>query len=145
MAGPWEKYQSTSVAAPPSEGPWAQYPPPQAEQSPPQQGGDIVSAAEQRFGIPAGLLSAVISKESSGNSGAISGKGAIGLAQVMPDTARGMGYDPEELKRNPALQVEAGARYLKQMLDAHGNVPDALAAYNWGPSNMRKFLRGEKT
>jgi hypothetical protein len=57
-----------------------------------------------------------------------------------------MGYDPEELKRNPALQIEAGARYLKQMLDAHGgNVADALAAYNWGPGNMQKLMRGEKT
>ncbi|HGM5338189.1 TPA: lytic transglycosylase domain-containing protein [Serratia marcescens] len=116
-----------------------------AEQSPPQTGGDIVSAAEQRFGLPTGLLGAVISKESSGNAKAISPKGAIGLGQVMPDTARGMGYDPEELKRNPALQVEAAGRYLKQMLDAHGNVTDALAAYNWGPGNVQKFMRGEKT
>lgn len=116
-----------------------------AEQSPPQTGGDVVSDAEQRFGLPAGLLSAVISKESSGNSKAISPKGAIGLGQVMPDTARGMGYDPEELKHNPALQVEAAGRYLKQMLDAHGNVTDALAAYNWGPGNVQKFMRGEKT
>lgn len=145
MAGPWEKYQSTPADTSPSEGPWAKYQQPQAEQSPPQTGGDIVSAAEQRFGLPAGLLSAVISKESSGNSKAISPKGAIGLGQVMPDTARGMGYDPEELKRNPALQVEAAGRYLKQMLDAHGNVTDALAAYNWGPGNVQKFMRGEKT
>ncbi|KXJ01717.1 lytic transglycosylase [Serratia marcescens] len=142
MAGPWEKYQSTPAAT--SEGPWSKYQQ-QTEQSPPQTGGDIVSAAEQRFGLPAGLLSAVISKESSGNSKAISPKGAIGLGQVMPDTARGMGYDPEELKRNPALQVEAAGRYLKQMLDAHGNVTDALAAYNWGPGNVQKFMRGEKT
>ncbi|EPF7465363.1 lytic transglycosylase domain-containing protein [Serratia marcescens] len=144
MAGPWEKYQSTPAATSTSEGPWSKYQQ-QAEQSPPQTGGDIVSAAEQRFGLPAGLLSAVISKESSGNSKAISPKGAIGLGQVMPDTARGMGYDPEELKRNPALQVEAAGRYLKQMLDAHGNVTDALAAYNWGPGNVQKFMRGEKT
>lgn len=142
MAGPWEKYQSTPADTPPSEGPWTKYQQPQAEQSPPQQGGDIVSAAEQRFGLPAGLLGALINKESSGNSGAISPKGAIGLAQVMPATARGMGYDPEELKRNPALQVEAGARYLKQMLDAHGNVPDALAAYNMGPGNLQKLKDG---
>ncbi|BEO56792.1 hypothetical protein SMQE22_19380 [Serratia marcescens] len=145
MAGPWEKYQSTPTDTSPSEGPWTKYQQPQAEQSPPQTGGDIVSAAEQRFGLPAGLLSAVISKESSGNSKAISPKGAIGLGQVMPDTARGMGYDPEELKRNPALQVEAAGRYLKQMFDAHGNVTDALAAYNWGPGNVQKFMRGEKT
>ncbi|MBH2996310.1 lytic transglycosylase domain-containing protein [Serratia marcescens] len=144
MAGPWEKYKSASVDTSPSEGPWSKYQQ-QAEQSPPQTGGDIVSAAEQRFGLPTGLLSAVISKESSGNSKAISPKGAIGLGQVMPDTARGMGYDPEELKRNPAMQVEAAGRYLKQMLDAHGNVTDALAAYNWGPGNVQKFMRGEKT
>ncbi|STT75313.1 transglycosylase SLT domain-containing protein [Klebsiella pneumoniae] len=53
----------------------------------------LFSANEQRFGLPAGLLGAVISKESSGNADAISKKGAIGLAQVMPNTARGMGYD----------------------------------------------------
>lgn len=145
MAGPWEKYQSTPTDTSTSEGPWSKYQQQQAEQSPPQTGSDIVSAAEQRFGLPTGLLGAVISKESSGNSKAISPKGAIGLGQVMPDTARGMGYDPEELKRNPALQVEAAGRYLKQMLDAHGNVTDALAAYNWGPGNVQKFMRGEKT
>lgn len=144
MAGPWEKYQNAAPAESPSDGPWTKYQQPQ--QSPPQQGGDIVSDAEQRFGIPAGLLGAVISKESSGNANAMSGKGAIGLTQVMPNTARGMGYDPEELKRNPAMQVEAGARYLKQMIDAHdGNVSAALAAYNWGPGNVQKYLRGEKT
>ncbi|MGQ5734203.1 lytic transglycosylase domain-containing protein [Serratia sp. IR-2025] len=144
MAGPWEKYQNAAPAESPSDGPWTKYQQPQ--QSPPKQGGDIVSDAEQRFGIPAGLLGAVISKESSGNANAMSGKGAIGLTQVMPNTARGMGYDPEELKRNPAMQVEAGARYLKQMIDAHdGNVSAALAAYNWGPGNVQKYLRGEKT
>lgn len=144
MAGPWEKYQSTPSVEPSSEGPWTRYQQ-QTEQSPPQAGGDIVSANEQRFGLPSGLLGAVISKESSGNADAISKKGAIGLAQVMPNTARGMGYDPDELKRNPALQIEAGARYLKQMLDAHGgNVPAALAAYNWGPGNVQKYQRGEK-
>lgn len=143
MAGPWEKYQNAAPAESPSDGPWTKYQQPQ--QSPPQQGGDVVSDAEQRFGIPAGLLGAVISKESSGNANAMSGKGAIGLTQVMPNTARGMGYDPEELKRNPAMQVEAGARYLKQMIDAHdGNVSAALAAYNWGPGNVQKYLRGEK-
>ncbi|MGQ5834447.1 lytic transglycosylase domain-containing protein [Serratia sp. IR-2025] len=144
MAGPWEKYQNAAPAESPSDGPWTKYQ--QLQQSPPQQGGDVVSDAEQRFGIPAGLLGAVISKESSGNANAMSGKGAIGLTQVMPNTARGMGYDPEELKRNPAMQVEAGARYLKQMIDAHdGNVSAALAAYNWGPGNVQKYLRGEKT
>lgn len=135
MAGPWEKYQGADQPA--SDGPWSNY-------AQPQQQSDPVSAAEQRYGIPAGLLSAVIDKESGGNHAAASNKGAIGLTQVMPETARGMGYDPEQLRNNPEMQIDAGARYLKQMLDSHGSVPAALAAYNWGPGNVQKYQRGEK-
>jgi hypothetical protein len=54
------------------------------------------------------------------------------------------GYDPEELKRNPVLQFEDGARYLNYMLDAHGNVPDALAAYNWGQVTYGSSCEGRK-
>ncbi len=143
MAGPWEKFQNAQPG-----GPWSRYSAQQAttpEQSPPSQGGDFVSAAEEQFGIPSGLLRALISKESSGNPNARSPVGAIGLTQVMPATARGMGYNPEELARNPQMQVEAGARYLRQMLDSHGSVTEALAAYNWGPGNVQKYRRGEKT
>ncbi|MGK8932011.1 lytic transglycosylase domain-containing protein [Pluralibacter gergoviae] len=135
MAGPWEKYQG--AAQPASDGPWTNYVQPQPQSDP-------VSAAEQRYGIPAGLLSAVIDKESGGNHAAVSSKGAIGLTQVMPETARGMGYDPEQLRNSPEMQIDAGARYLKQMLDSHGSVPAALAAYNWGPGNVQKYQRGEK-
>ncbi|WP_394804135.1 lytic transglycosylase domain-containing protein [Pluralibacter gergoviae] len=135
MAGPWEKYQGAEQPA--SDGPWSNY-------AQPQQQADPVSAAEQRYGIPAGLLSAVIDKESGGNHAAVSSKGAIGLTQVMPETARGMGYDPEQLRNSPEMQIDAGARYLKQMLDSHGSVPAALAAYNWGPGNVQKYQRGEK-
>lgn len=143
MAGPWEKYQSSDTAAPSaSDGPWAKYQQSPQQAAAPEQPGDYVSAMEQRFGLPAGLLGAVISKESGGDASAISPKGAIGKGQVMPATARGMGYDPEEMKRNPQMQVEASARYLKQMIDQQGNIPDALAAYNWGPGNLQKLKSG---
>lgn len=142
MAGPWEKYQAPEQST--DTGPWNRYQAATNDSSAQSQPGDYVSDTERRYGIPSGLLRAVISKESSGNSGAVSPKGAIGLTQVMPATARSMGYDPAELARNPEMQVDAGARYLKQMLESHGNVSDALAAYNWGPGNMQKFARGEK-
>ncbi|MDU5828124.1 MAG: lytic transglycosylase domain-containing protein [Mixta calida] len=144
MAGPWEKYQSSTPDAS-SDGPWSNYQSQQSapQQSPPSSGGDFVSAAEAKYGLPAGLLQALVSKESSGNPDVISPKGAIGLGQVMPATAQGMGYDPEELKRNPEMQVDASARYLKQMIDQQGNIPDALAAYNWGPGNVQRLKRGE--
>ncbi len=102
MAGPWEKYQNRPIDTPPLAEPWTKYPPHTADPASPQNNdGDPVATAEQRFGLPPGLLNAVISKESSGNTGATSGKGAIGLTQIMPDTARGIGYDPDALKRDP--------------------------------------------
>jgi hypothetical protein len=50
-----------------------------------------------------------------------------------------MGYSPAELARNPALQIEAGAKYLSQMLWRFKNIPLALAAYNAGPGPVEKF------
>lgn len=140
MAGPWENYQSSSQPASTS-GPWEKY---QGQQSAPQQGADIVSEAEQKYGIPSGLLSAVISKESGGNPNAVSPKGAIGLGQVMPETAKGMGYNPERLKSDPDMQVDAAGKYLGQMLRQNGgDVTSALASYNWGPGNVKKYQSGQ--
>ncbi|GAA0510833.1 DNA transfer protein [Tatumella terrea] len=114
------------------------------QQSAPQQGADVVSATEQKYGIPSGLLRAVISKESSGNPNALSPKGAIGLGQVMPETAKGMGYNPERLKSDPDMQVDAAGKYLGQMLRQNGgDVTSALASYNWGPGNVQKYQSGQ--
>ncbi|MBS0878390.1 MULTISPECIES: lytic transglycosylase domain-containing protein [unclassified Tatumella] len=138
MAGPWENYQSSSQPGD-SSGPWQNY-----QQSAPQQGADVVSATEQKYGIPSGLLNAVISKESSGNPNAVSPKGAIGLGQVMPETAKGMGYNPERLKSDPDMQVDAAGKYLGQMLRQNGgDVTSALASYNWGPGNVQKYQSGQ--
>lgn len=81
------------------------------------------------------LLAALVWQESRWNPQAVSSKGAIGLTQLMPATARDLGVDP----RDPAANLTGGARYLRQLLDGFdGNVEKALAAYNAGAGRVRK-------
>ena len=90
-----------------------------------------VAHAAAETGLPESLLHAVIKAESNYNPGAVSRKGAVGLMQLMPDTARRYGVLDA---RDPAANVLAGARYLKSLLlmfDA--DLALALAAYNAGP------------
>jgi soluble lytic murein transglycosylase-like protein len=80
------------------------------------------------------LLAALVWQESRWNPGAISPKGAIGLAQLMPATARDLGVNPAD----PVSNLNGGARYLRQLLDQFdGDVERALAAYNAGPGRVR--------
>jgi soluble lytic murein transglycosylase-like protein len=65
---------------------------------------------------------------------ALSGAGARGLLQLMPGTARELGVVSDD----PAANVLAGARYLRQLLDRFGNVELALAAYNAGPTAIER-------
>lgn len=97
--------------------------------------------------VLADLVNAVIKQESGGRQTDASGrttesnKGALGLMQLMPDTARDLGVNPRDAKGN----IEGGAKYLTQLL-AHyqGNIDDALAAYNWGVGNVDKRLAAGK-
>ena len=82
------------------------------------------------------LLKAVMAAESNFDPGAVSHKGATGLMQLMPETARDMYvYDIFD----PAQNIEGGARYLRQLLDQFaGDMKLVLAAYNAGPERVRR-------
>lgn len=99
----------------------------------------------ERHGIPTELFMRLIDAESSWNPNAVSRVGAIGLTQVMPGTAREMGYNPAELARDPYMQLEAGARYFAQQHKTFGDWETALWAYNAGPGNVRKGYKPQET
>jgi len=96
-----------------------------------------IVAAAQAGGVDPNLALAVAEQESGGNQNAVSSAGAIGIFQLMPATAAGLGVDPTDAQQN----IEGGIEFLAQMLyQFGGNVAQALAAYNWGPGNVTKAI-----
>lgn len=91
--------------------------------------------AAREHGLPPRLLAAVAWQESRGRADAVSPKGAIGVMQLMPGTARRLGVDPHDREDN----IRGGARYLRQQIDRFGSVPLALAAYNAGPGAVHRY------
>jgi len=96
-----------------------------------------IESASKNAGIEPELLHAVVKAESNYRTDARSHKGAMGLAQLMPDTAAM--YDARALT-NAHRNLEVGARYLKQLLDQFGQDPQlAVAAYNAGPGAVTHY------
>lgn len=99
-------------------------------------GPEIRQAADE-YGVDGFLVAAVMEAESNFNPNAISHRGAVGLMQVLPSTAQTP--DPEVLK-DPILNVAHGTRYLRRLLKLYdGDLELALAAYNAGPTNVRRY------
>ena len=106
----------------------------------------VITRCASKYGLHPSLIEAVIQAESNWNPDAVSHKGAMGLMQLMPETARLLGV---ENPFNPSENIEGGTRYLAEMLDTfNGRLDLALAAYNAGPtvvSNLGKIPQNRET
>ena len=100
---------------------------------------EAVRAIAEEYHLPEDLVHSVIATESAYDPAAVSGKGAIGLMQLMPETARELAVDP----RDPGENVQGGVSYLKQLLERYAGSRDqlvlALAAYNAGPAAVDRY------
>ncbi|OQA07160.1 MAG: Soluble lytic murein transglycosylase precursor [bacterium ADurb.Bin374] len=103
----------------------------------PEQYLSLIDKYAAKYGIDPALVKQVIAVESGYDEQSVSDKGALGLMQLMPETARELGvtnpFDPEE-------NISGGTRYLAQLLKQNGgNLRLALASYNAGPGAVRQF------
>ncbi len=90
----------------------------------------------EKYQVDPDLARAVMRCESGGNPNAVSSAGAIGLMQLMPGTARGLGVDPKDPRRN----LEGGIKYLAQLADKYdGDYMKTLAAYNAGSGRVDSY------
>jgi hypothetical protein len=96
----------------------------------------VISDISEQYRIDAALVKAIIKAESNFNASAVSPKGAVGLMQLMPSTARDLKvkrpFDPQE-------NIIGGVKYIKGLKASYGDLSTALAAYNAGPGTVRKY------
>ena len=96
---------------------------------------DVARSAARRHSVPVGLFLRLVQRESAWNPAARSHKGAIGLAQLMPGTARLLAVDATDPRQN----LDGGARYLRQQYERFRDWRLALAAYNAGPEAVARY------
>jgi soluble lytic murein transglycosylase-like protein len=121
-----------------SEGVRSLVPAPQAAPAPaaPAEISRAIGEAAQRHAVSPDLAQAVAWQESRFHQNAVSPKGALGVMQLMPGTARGLGVDANDLRAN----IDGGVAYLSHMLQLfEGDLPRALAAYNAGPGAVLRY------
>jgi hypothetical protein len=99
----------------------------------------LADQAARKFSLPESFVRSVMHAESGFQPTAVSPKGALGLMQLMPETAKTLGVDAKDPRQN----AEGGAHYLRELLERYQNDPDqvllALAAYNAGPGAVEKY------
>jgi soluble lytic murein transglycosylase-like protein len=99
----------------------------------------LITQAAEHAGLPPAIVHSIARAESGYREDAVSPKGAIGLMQLMPKTAAELNADPHD----PAQNADAGARYLRDLLQKYENDPHqvskAIAAYNAGPAAVDKY------
>lgn len=103
----------------------------------------LINEAAARHGIPQDIAFALVQTESNFDPQAKSSANAIGLTQVLPGTARDMGYDPGKLT-DPTTSLDAGFRYLADQFRTFGDWEKALLAYHSGPGNVRSGKIGPR-
>lgn len=100
---------------------------------------ELINRAAVHAGLPPAIVRSIARAESGFDQNAVSPKGAIGLMQLMPGTAAALNADP----RDPEQNAEAGAQYLRDLLEKYENDPHqvskAVAAYNAGPGAVDKY------
>lgn len=99
----------------------------------------LIREAARAHGLPPSIVESIAEVESAMKTNAVSHKGAIGVMQLMPGTARQLGVDPHDVAQN----IEGGTRYLRELLLKYQNDPNqvalALAAYNAGPGAVQRY------
>lgn len=99
----------------------------------------ILDATARRYDLDPGLVREVARQESDFDPRSVSDKGALGVMQLMPGTARDLGV---RHPFNAAENIDGGARYLKELLQHYdGDIPLTLAAYNAGPGSVDRYGR----
>lgn len=102
---------------------------------------ELAASYARRYGLDPEIFVRQMMQESGLNPDAVSPKGAVGIAQIMPDTARDPGYGvaPVSDPRDPEEALRFGAEYMRAMLDKYGDYGLALAAYNAGPGAVEEY------